>query len=115
GVVLATCNAGDHVVAPRAMYAESARLFRERLPKLGITTTFVDGTRDAYAAAITNATKLLYVETPSNPTLGIVDIAAISALAKTILPRPLVIVDGTFATPFAQTPLEHGADPVLHS
>jgi methionine-gamma-lyase len=115
GVVLATCNAGDHIVAPRAMYAESARLFRERLPKLGITTTFVDGTRDAYAAAITNTTKMLYVETPSNPTLGVVDIAAISALAKTLLPSPLVVVDGTFATPFAQTPLEHGADLVVHS
>jgi methionine-gamma-lyase len=121
GVVLTTCGAGDHIVAPRAMYAESARLFRERLPKLGITTTFVDGTREAYAAAITTATRLLYVETPSNPTLGIVDIAAISALAKTIVvpgsgvPSPLVVVDGTFATPFAQTPLEHGADLVVHS
>lgn len=115
GVVLATCSAGDHIVAPRAMYAESARLFRERLPKLGITTTFVDGTREAYAAAVTNATKILYVETPSNPTLGIVDIAGIAALAKSILPSPLVVVDGTFATPFAQTPLVHGADLVVHS
>ena len=51
GVVLASCEAGDHVVAPRSMYAESARLLRERLPKLGITTTFVDGTVAAYAAA----------------------------------------------------------------
>lgn len=115
GVVLATCSAGDHIVAPRAMYAESARLFRERLPKLGITTTFVDGTREAYAAAITNTTKMLYVETPSNPTLGVVDIAAVSALGRSILPSPLVVVDGTFATPFAQTPLEHGADLVVHS
>lgn len=115
GVVLSTCNAGDHIVAPRAMYAESARLFRERLPKLGITTTFVDGTREAYAAAITNATRLLYLETPSNPTLGVVDIAGISALARSVMPPPLVVVDGTFATPFAQTPLEHGADLVVHS
>jgi methionine-gamma-lyase len=115
GVVLATCSAGDHIVAPRAMYAESARLFRERLPKLGITTTFVDGTREAYAAAITNTTRILYIETPSNPTLGVVDITAISALAKTVLPSPLVVVDGTFATPFAQTPLAHGADLVVHS
>lgn len=115
GVVLATVSAGDHIVAPRSMYAESARLFRERLPKLGITTTFVDGTREAYAAAITSSTRLLYIETPSNPTLGVVDIAGISALAKTIVPSPLVVVDGTFATPFAQTPLEHGADLVVHS
>jgi len=115
GVVLSACSSGDHVVAPRSMYAESARLLRERLPKLGITTTFVDGTPDAYARAITPATRILYVETPSNPTLGVVDVRAIVALAKQLVPRPLVVVDGTFATPFAQTPLALGADLVVHS
>lgn len=115
GVVLAHCGAGDHIVAPRAMYAESARLFRERLPKLGITTTFVDGTREAYAAAITTSTRILYVETPSNPTLGVVDIEGIAELAHALSPSPVVVVDGTFATPFAQTPLAHGADLVVHS
>ncbi|MDB4939310.1 MAG: O-acetylhomoserine sulfhydrylase [Labilithrix sp.] len=116
GVLLASCQAGDHVVAPRSMYAESARLLRERLPKLGITTTFVEGTRDAYAAAVTERTRILYVETPSNPTLGVVDIRGIVEVARS-LPgaRPLVIVDGTFATPFAQTPLAIGADLVVHS
>ena len=87
GVVLASCEAGDHVVAPRSMYAESARLLRERLPKLGITTTFVDGTPEAYAAAVTDRTRLLYVETPSNPTLGVVDIAAIAELARSLAGR----------------------------
>jgi len=115
GVMLSACSAGDHVVAPRAMYAESARLFRERLPKLGITTTFVEGTPESYAAAITTATRVLYIETPSNPTLGIVDIGAVSAIARSLTPSPLVVVDGTFATPFAQTPLAHGADVVVHS
>ena len=116
GVVLGTCEAGDHVVAPRSMYAESARLLRERLPKLGITTTFVDGTPEAYAAAVTSRTRLLYVETPSNPTLGVVDIAAVAALARSLDGRrPLVVVDGTFATPFAQSPLALGADLVVHS
>lgn len=115
GAILGICEAGDHVVAPLAMYAESARLLRERLPKLGITTTFVDGTAEAYAAAITPRTKVLYVETPSNPTLGIVDIAAISGLSRQTAGRPTVIVDGTFATPFAQMPLAHGADVVVHS
>lgn len=122
GVLLARCEAGDHVVAPRSMYAESARLLRERLPKLGITTTFVDGTPEAYAAAITERTRILYVETPSNPTLGVVDIAAVADLARSLAngagtarPRPLVVVDGTFATPFAQTPLALGADLVVHS
>lgn len=119
GVLLSACEAGDHVVAPRSMYAESARLLRERLPRLGVTTTFVDGTRDAYAAAITPRTRILYVETPSNPTLGLVDIAAIRGAADASAtggaPRPLVVVDGTFATPFAQTPLSLGADLVVHS
>ncbi|MBX3206961.1 MAG: PLP-dependent transferase [Labilithrix sp.] len=115
GAVLATCAAGDHVVAPRSMYAESARLFRERLPKLGIQTTFVDGDAGAYAAAMTPRTRILYVETPSNPTLGVIDVGAIAALARGAAARPLVVVDGTFATPFAQAPLAHGADLVVHS
>jgi methionine-gamma-lyase len=115
GAMLATCGAGDHVVAPRSMYAESARLLRERLPGLGIETTFVEGETAAYAAAITPRTRILYVETPANPTLAIVDIAAIAALARSVGSRPLVVVDSTFATPFAQTPLAHGADLVVHS
>lgn len=116
GAVLATCESGDHVVAPRSMYAESARLFRERLPKLGITTTFVDGNVDAYAAAMTPRTRILYIETPSNPTLAVVDIGAIVKLAKSSgTQQPLVVADGTFATPFAQTPVAHGVDLVVHS
>ena len=119
GVLLASCEAGDHVVAPRSMYAESARLLRERLPRLGITTTFVSGTPEAYAAAVTDRTRLLYVETPSNPTLGVIDIAGIAELARSITAgprgRPRLLVDGTFATPFAQCPLALGADLVVHS
>ncbi|MBX3234053.1 MAG: aminotransferase class I/II-fold pyridoxal phosphate-dependent enzyme [Labilithrix sp.] len=113
GAILALCEAGDHVVAPRSMYAESARLLRERLPRLGITTTFVDGDAAAYAAAITDKTKLLYVETPANPTLAVVDLPAVVALARDRGAR--VLADGTFATPFAQTPLAHGVDLVVHS
>lgn len=116
GALLALCEAGDHIVAPRSIYAESARLLRERLPRLGIQTTFVDGDTDAYAAAMTPSTRLLYVETPSNPTLGIVDIQAVASLARARPgSTPLVLVDGTFATPFAQTPLARGADLVVHS
>lgn len=115
GAVLAIAEAGEHIVAPRSMYAESARLFRERLPKLGISTTFVDGTTEAYAAAITPKTRIVYVETPSNPTLGIVDVAAVVDLARRANAR--TIIDGTFATPFSQTPLSigAGADLVVHS
>jgi methionine-gamma-lyase len=114
GALLSICRSGDHVVAPRSMYGESARLLRERLPRFGITTTFIDA-RDsaAYAKAIEKGTKVLYLETPSNPVLAVADVAAIVRLAKE---RGLVtIADNTFATPFAQTPLALGVDLVLHS
>jgi methionine-gamma-lyase len=114
GTLLALCEAGSHIVAPRSMYAESAKLLRDRLPKLGITTTFVDGlASDAYAQAITPATRVLYLETPSNPVLGITDIQAVVGLAKGH--GIVTIADNTFATPFAQTPLTLGVDLVVHS
>lgn len=114
GTVMAFCEAGDHIVAPRSMYAESARLFRERLPRFGITTTFVDALDiAAYATAITPATRVLYIESPANPNLAVSDIAAIVLLAKA---RGLTtIADNTFATPFAQNPCALGVDVVVHS
>jgi methionine-gamma-lyase len=114
GAVLSLCESGSHIVAPRAMYAESARLFRERLPRFGVTTTFVDATdTQAYADAITPSTRILYLETPSNPTLGITDIEAVAGVAKA---RGIVtIADNTFATPFAQNPIALGVDLVVHS
>jgi len=114
GAVLGLCDQGSHVIAPRAMYAESARLLRDRLPRWGITTTFVDGTDpEAYAAAITPTTRLLYIETPANPNLAITDLEAICGLAKG--KRLVTLADNTFATPFAQTPLALGVDLVVHS
>jgi methionine-gamma-lyase len=114
GTVMAFCEAGQHLVAPRSMYAESARLFRERLPRFGVTTTFVDAADiGAYEAAITPATRALYIETPANPNLAVADIAAIVKLARA---RGLVTVaDNTFATPFAQNPCALGVDVVVHS
>src|SRR4029077_9142313 len=83
GAVLAFTEAGTHVVAPRSMYAESARLLRERLPRFGVTTTFVDATRfDAYEAALRPETRVLYIESPSNPVLGVTDIPSVVALAR---------------------------------
>jgi len=84
------------------------------LPRFGIDATFVDATDvDAYRAAVTPRTKVLYVETPANPTLGIVDIAACIGLARE---RNLfTVVDSTFATPFCQTAITTGADLVVHS
>jgi cystathionine beta-lyase/cystathionine gamma-synthase len=114
GAVLAFVGQGAHVVAPRSMYAESARLFRDRLPRFGIETTFVDaGDPGAYERAIRPATRILYVETPANPNLALTDIAAVTALARS---RDLLIVaDNTFATPFGQTPHALGVDLVVHS
>jgi methionine-gamma-lyase len=114
GAVLVFCSQGDHVVAPRSMYAEAARLLRERLPRFGIETTFVDATdASAVASAMRPNTRLLYVETPANPNLAIADIAAIVALARDR--RIATVADNTFATPFAQTPQALGVDLVVHS
>jgi methionine-gamma-lyase len=114
GAVLAVCPQGSHVVAPRSMYAESARLLRERLPRLGIETTFVDATDvGAYERAIRATTRALYVETPSNPTLAITDLSAVASLGRSRGLR--TIADNTFATPFAQTPHALGIDLVVHS
>ena len=114
GTLLALCGQGDHVVAPRSMYAESARLLRERLPRFGIETTFVDATAPgAYEAALRPSTRVLYLETPANPNLAVADMASIVSLAKG---RGLsTVADNTFATPFAQTPHALGVDLVLHS
>ena len=114
GAVLATCAQGDHVVAPRSMYAESARLLRERLPRFGIETTFVDATAPgAYEHALRPTTRLLYIETPANPNLAVADVAAIVALARA---RGITtLADNTFATPFAQNPHALGVDLVVHS
>lgn len=114
GSALALCAQGDHVVAPRSMYAESARLLRERLPRLGIETTFVDATEPgAYERALRPTTRLLYIETPANPNLAVADIRAVVSLARA---RGIAtLADNTFATPFAQNPCALGVDVVVHS
>ena len=84
------------------------------MPRLGIETTFIDAlTPGAYAAATRPETRILYVESPSNPTLGITDIDAVVRLARE--KKIVTIADNTFATPFAQTPLALGIDMVVHS
>lgn len=114
GALLAHLAAGDHVVAPRAFYGESARLLRERLVPFGIETSFVDGTDvAAYRAALRPTTRLLYAETPANPLLGVTALAPLAALARE--QGLTLVVDNTFATPYCQRPLEHGAHLVVHS
>ncbi len=106
---------GDHVIAMDDLYGGSYRLFeRVRRRSAGLHFSYVDLTdAEALAAAITPKTKLVWIETPTNPLLKIVDIAAIAAIAKAH--GLLVAVDNTFASPILQRPLALGADIVMHS
>jgi len=112
--VLAGLSQGDHVVAGSPLYSGTAELFQGILPRFGITATFVDPLESAaFERALRPNTRLIYVETPSNPTLKLTDLAAVARLAK---PRGLLtIADNTFATPLGQQPLAHGIDVVVHS
>ncbi|MBY0088565.1 PLP-dependent aspartate aminotransferase family protein [Brevibacillus brevis] len=107
-------SAGDHVVVAEDVYGGTFRFLTKVLSRMGISVTFVDATdTEAVRAAITPITKGVYLETPSNPTLKVTDIAAVSRIAKEH--GVLVIVDNTFLTPYYQRPLELGADVVIHS
>jgi methionine-gamma-lyase len=111
--VLQYAGAGDHVVSVETLYGGTYDLFANRLPCLGVEVEFVDEKPEAFADAIRDDTKLLYLETPTNPLLAVVDIAAVAGVAKDA-GIPLV-VDNTFATPYLQQPLALGADVVVHS
>lgn len=112
--ILRLCNAGDHVVACDDLYGGSYRLFTQVFARFGMEFSFVDmADADAVQRAITPATRLVWVETPTNPLLKVLDIAAISAVAHAR--GALVTVDNTFATPYLQNPLALGADLVVHS
>ncbi len=110
---LALLRAGDHVVATKDIYGGTYRLLSDVLPRYGIETSYVDMCDlDATRAAIRTNTKAFFIETPTNPLLRIIDIAAICALKR---PGQYVVVDNTFATPYLQRPIELGADVVAHS
>lgn len=109
---LATLTAGDHVVCGRTVYGGTTRLLRQILAPLGITTTFVDATStQAIRAAVTGTTRLVFLETPANPTLELTDIAAAARIAREA--GALLAVDNTFLTPVLQLPLDLGADLVV--
>jgi cystathionine gamma-lyase len=102
-------KSGDHVVLSEVVYGGTIRLFREVLDDLGVGSTFVDTSDlDAVESAVTPATKIIFIETPGNPTLKLTDIAGVSAIAKRH--GCLLAVDNTFLTPVLQRPLELGAD-----
>ena len=113
-VFLAGLKTGDHVVSASALFGSCRYVMDSVLPRFGITTTFVEGSDlSAWAAAMRPETKLLFVETPSNPTLAIVDIAAVAKIAEAGGAR--LIVDNAFASPALQRPMEFGAHIVVHS
>lgn len=114
--VLSLLKQGDHLLADRTLYGCTFALFTETLPKFGILVDLVDFSDSAQVeAALRPDTRMVYFETPANPNMKIIDIAAVAALAHKKAPKSLVVVDNTFATPILTRPLELGADVVVHS
>ncbi|PZD76658.1 PLP-dependent aspartate aminotransferase family protein [Mesonia sp. K7] len=112
--VLKLLSAGDEIVAVNDIYGGAYRLFTHVYEKLGITVNYVDTTEvENVQEAITANTKLVWIESPTNPTLKISDIQAIGKIAKSV--DALLVVDNTFASPIAQKPIALGADIVIHS
>ncbi|MDW3219059.1 MAG: aminotransferase class I/II-fold pyridoxal phosphate-dependent enzyme [Acidimicrobiales bacterium] len=111
-VILGLCSSGDHIVVQSQLYSHTQLLFQAVCPRFGIDVTFVDGTDpDAWdAAVIPGKTALCFAETPANPKLALVDLERFGAIKG-----PMTVVDGTFAPPIAQRPLEYGVDLVVHS
>lgn len=112
--VIKLLSAGDEIIAVEDIYGGAYRLFNEVYSKFGIQTRYVDTTNiEQVVRAITPKTRLLWIETPTNPTLKITDLQAVSEIAKQH--GLLLCVDNTFASPVSQTPLDLGADLVVHS
>ncbi|MHC4181585.1 MAG: trans-sulfuration enzyme family protein [Planctomycetota bacterium] len=112
--LLSLLSPGDHVVAGASLYTATTEVLSTDLPALGITVDFVDPTdAEAFARAARRTTRMLYLETPTNPTMLLTDLAAVCQLGLELgIPT---VVDNTFATPYNQRPLAAGADVVIHS
>jgi len=104
---------GDEIVACNDLYGGTYRLFTKVFSEYGLKFTFVDMSNDNWDAAISSNTKMVWMETPTNPMLNVLDIAAVSKKAKSA--GAMMVVDNTFATPYLQKPLDLGADVVMHS
>jgi cystathionine beta-lyase/cystathionine gamma-synthase len=112
--IMALLKSGDHVVAQRDVYGGVNKFLSQWLPKMGIETTFVDTNEyEQHAQAIRPSTKLLYLESPTNPTLRVVDFKKVAAVARQH--KLLSMIDSTFGTPINQHPAEFGFDLVMHS
>ena len=111
---LSTLRSGDHVVGAKAMFGACRYVIEEILPRFGITNTLVDGDDIAqWQAAMRPTTRMLFLETPANPTLAIVDLKGVADIAHE--GGALLVVDNAFASPVLQRPMEFGADIVVHS
>jgi O-succinylhomoserine sulfhydrylase len=115
GSMAALLKQGDHVVASRALFGSTHQLFTKLFPRWGITATYVDAnaTADGWAAAIEPRTKLVFVETPSNPGLALIDLQMLGQLCSAH--QLILIVDNCFTTPMLQQPIRLGAHLVVHS
>src|SRR5271170_3085976 len=112
--IMALLKSGDHIVAQRDIYGGVIKFLSQWLPKMGIETTFVETIEyEQHARAIRPNTRLLYLESPTNPTLRVVDFEKAAALAKQY--KLLSMIDATFGTPINQHPAEFGIDLVMHS
>jgi len=112
--IMALLRSGDHIVAQRDIYGGASKFLTQWLPKMGIETTFVDTTKyEQHERAIRPNTKLLYLESPTNPTLRVVDLKRVGGIARE---RGLLsMIDSTFGTPINQHPAEYGIDLIMHS
>ncbi|MGH9464742.1 MAG: trans-sulfuration enzyme family protein, partial [Thermoanaerobaculia bacterium] len=107
-------KSGDHLVASHAVYGGTYRLLNQVLDRYGLASSWVDTSRlEAIEAAMTPATRMVYIETPTNPLMEVTDLAGAAAIAHRH--GALLAVDNTFASPYFQRPLEHDADLVVHS
>ncbi len=112
--VMGQVKAGDHVVAAQALFGSCRYVVEEHLPRYGVESTLVNGPDiAAWRAAVRPNTKVFFLESPSNPTLEVIDIAAVAAVAKEA--GATLVVDNVFATPMFQRPLQLGADCVVYS
>ena len=112
--VMTLLQAGDHVVGPEGAYGGTPRLFNAVLGNFGLDFTYVDTSNpENVAKALRPNTRMVFLETPTNPVMQVTDLAAIAAITR---PRNvLLVVDNTFLSPYFQRPLQHGADIVVHS
>ena len=112
--VMGLLKAGDHIVCSSSVFGATVTLLGTIMKRFGIETTFISGTEiPAWAAAVKPSTRMLYLETPSNPLTDVYDIAALAAVARQA--GALLVVDNCFCTPVLQRPLDLGADVVIHS